>query len=67
MTIGDIVDAIMMALFAIAFGLWARRLDKALDMLERLQQDMHERAIVIERRLTRLESHRGYAGDTDGG
>ena len=67
MGIGEIVDAVMMALFAIAFALWAKRLDKALDVLERLQEEMHRRSLIIERRLTRLEAVRGVAGIDDDG
>ena len=56
MQFGEIVIAIVAGLFAVAFGAWAHRLDKALDLLEKLQESMHRRAVLIERRLTRLES-----------
>ena len=56
MPFGEIILSIVAALFALAFGAWAHRLDKALDLLERLQETMHKRAVLIERRLTRLES-----------
>jgi len=55
-TIGEIVMSCLAALFSIAFGLWARRLDKALDLLETIQIDMHEVAVRTEHRLTKLES-----------
>jgi len=65
MSVGEIVLAITAGLFALAFGAWAKRLDKALDLLERLQEEMHKRAVLIERRLTRLESHNklDYTGE----
>lgn len=66
MGVGEIVNAVMMALFAISFAAWAKRLDKALDMLERLQEDMHHRAIIIERRLTRLEAMTGRESNDNG-
>lgn len=56
---GEIVATIMLALFAMAFALWAKRLDKALDLLEKIQADVHARALTTERRLTRLEALRG--------
>ena len=56
MPFGEIIMSVVVALFAVAFGAWAHRLDKALDLLERLQETMHRRAVLIERRLTRLES-----------
>lgn len=56
MSFAEIVVAVVVGLFAIAFGAWAHRLDRALDLLERLQESMHLRAILIERRLTRLET-----------
>lgn len=59
-TMGDIALAIIGVLFSIAFGLWAKRLDKALDLLERIQQDMHQWAKDTEHRLTRLEAHVGF-------
>jgi hypothetical protein len=46
----------MAALFALAFAAWARRLDKALDLLEKIQEQMHIQAVRTERRITRLES-----------
>lgn len=55
MSVGEIIGALMAGLFAIAFAAWARRLDKALDLLERIQKEMHDAAMVTERRLTRLE------------
>jgi len=56
MGFGEVIVSIVAGLFALAFGAWAHRLDKALDLLERLQETMHVRAVLIERRLTRLES-----------
>ena len=55
MTPGEVIAAIMAGLFALAFAAWARRLDKALDLLERIQEQMHHVAIATEKRLTRLE------------
>lgn len=65
MSIGEIVLAVTAGLFAIAFGAWAKRLDKALDLLERLQEEMHKRAVLIERRLTRLETQRDLNFEED--
>jgi hypothetical protein len=56
---GEIVASVMLALFAMAFALWAKRLDKALDLLEKIQTDMHSHALTTERRLTRLEALSG--------
>ncbi|CAK0777663.1 hypothetical protein CCP3SC15_580007 [Gammaproteobacteria bacterium] len=56
MTPGEIVLSLLAGLFALAFGLWARRLDKALDLLEKIQKDTHDWAIATEHRLTTLES-----------
>jgi hypothetical protein len=55
LSVGEIIATVMFALFAMAFGAWAKRLDKALDLLEKIQADMHTTAIRTERRLTRLE------------
>lgn len=55
MTPGEVIAAIMAGLFALAFAAWARRLDKALDLLEHIQEQMHHVAIATEKRLTRLE------------
>jgi AraC-like DNA-binding protein len=63
MSPGEITATIMAGLFALAFAAWAKRLDKALDLLERIQQDMHRTAMQTERRLVRLEAaaeHCGY-------
>ena len=56
MPIGEIVLSILACLFAAAFGLWAKRLDKALDLLEKIQADTHHWAIATEHRLTTLET-----------
>lgn len=66
MSIGELISAILAGLFALAFAAWARRLDKALDLLERIQEQMHEAAIVTERRLTRLEGYLGWHRDRRG-
>lgn len=55
MEFGQIVSVVMAGLFALAFAAWARRLDKALDLLEKIQEQMHKSALKIERRLSRLE------------
>lgn len=55
MTFGEIAATIMAGLFAVAFAAWAKRLDKALDLLEKIQEQMHKAAVVTESRLTRLE------------
>lgn len=62
MSPGEIVLATISALFAVAFGLWARRLDKALDLLERIQSDMHDWARKTEHRLTKLETMARFGG-----
>lgn len=68
MSIGlaDAMITIMAALFSLAFAAWARRLDKALDLLEKIQQSQHRNELSNERRLARLEqiartctAHRG--------
>lgn len=53
---GEVIATLMAALFALAFAAWARRLDKALDLLEKIQSEMHTQAIRTERRLSNLES-----------
>jgi len=53
---GEIVQVVVTSLFAIAFAAWAKRLDKALDLLEKIQASMFKQAIRTERRLVRLES-----------
>lgn len=55
MSPSEILQTVVVGLFAVAFGLWARRLDKALDLLEKIQVQMWRRAIRTERRLTHLE------------
>jgi len=55
LSIGETIATVMAALFALAFAAWAKRLDKALDLLERIQASMYEQAIRTERRLTILE------------
>lgn len=59
MSIGEIVLAVFVGLFAVAFGLWARRLDKALDVLEELQTAWFKHALSMETRMTRVETHVG--------
>jgi C4-dicarboxylate-specific signal transduction histidine kinase len=72
MSVGEVIAAIMAALFALAFAAWAKRLDKALDLLEKIQAAMNRQAIRIERRLTILEQiaascgHRARFTDDDG-
>ena len=53
---GEIVQVVVTSLFAVAFAAWAKRLDKALDLLEKIQASMFKQAIQTERRLVRLES-----------
>jgi len=55
LSVGEMIATIMAALFALAFAAWAKRLDKALDLLEKIQVSMHQQAIRTERRLTILE------------
>jgi C4-dicarboxylate-specific signal transduction histidine kinase len=55
LSIGEVIATVMAALFALAFAAWAKRLDKALDLLEKIQAEMHQNAIRVERRLARLE------------
>lgn len=59
MTPGELALTVIGALFTIAFGLWARRLDKALDLLEKIQKDTHDWALRTEHRLTTLETKVG--------
>jgi hypothetical protein len=63
MTAGEIVLSAISVLFTIAFGLWAKRLDKALDLLEQIQKDTHDWAIRTEHRLTALETATGVRGN----
>lgn len=53
--VGETIATVMAALFALAFAAWAKRLDKALDLLEKIQASMHRNAVRTERRLTTLE------------
>ena len=55
LSIGEAIATVMAALFALAFAAWAKRLDKALDLLEKIQLSMHQQALRTERRLTTLE------------
>lgn len=63
LTVGEVIATIMAGLFALAFAAWARRLDKALDLLEKIQQEMHQNAIMVERRLARLEQKNNVVHD----
>lgn len=69
MGIGEIILSVLAGLFALAFGLWARRLDKALDVLEELQTAWFKHALAMEKRVTRVETQMGLFrfGDNDGG
>jgi len=68
---GELVQVVVTSLFAIAFAAWAKRLDKALDLLEKIQASMFKQAIRTERRLVRLESknqiHHHDEDEGDGG
>ena len=55
LSVGEVIATVLAALLAVAFAAWARRLDKALDLLEKIQGSMHRQSIRTERRLTRLE------------
>lgn len=59
----DVILTLVGAGFTLAFGLWARRLDKALDLLEKLQKEWYKHTLATERRLTRLEFHNGFYRD----
>lgn len=56
MTPGEIILACISGLLVLTFGLWARRLDKALDLLESIQSSIHSWMVATEHRLTKLES-----------
>lgn len=55
LSVGEAIATVMAALFALSFAAWAKRLDKALDLLEKIQESMHKNALRTERRLTTLE------------
>jgi hypothetical protein len=76
LSIGEVIATVLAALLAVAFAAWAKRLDKALDLLEKIQVQMHRQSIRTERRLTRLEQiavacgnghHLGETDDDDEG
>ena len=56
---GEVALSIIGLLLTGAFGLWAKRLDRALDLLEKIQQDTHKWALVVEHRLTYAEAKLG--------
>jgi len=62
LSIAEIVVSLLLLAFAAAFGMWAKRLDKALDLLEKIQEQGHKQAILTERRLVRLESAAEHCG-----
>lgn len=62
MNVPEILQTLVVSLFAIAFGLWAKRLDKVIDLLDRIQAALYKDNIKKERRLTRLEVMAGLAG-----
>lgn len=62
----EVLMLLVTSLFAVAFAAWAKRLDKALDLLEKLQVEMHKSALHIERRVTRLEAHAGIFTEEEG-
>lgn len=71
MSFGEIALSLIGGFLALAFGLWARRLDKALDLLEKIQEEMHRWARETEHRITKLEAAARYCGasryEDDGG
>lgn len=67
MVTSEIILSILAGVFALAFGLWAKRLDKALDVLESLQDAWFKHALAMEKRVTRVETHIGlyHFGEND--
>ena len=61
LTYGEVAVTLVGILFSVAFAAWAKRLDKALDLLEKIQEQGHQQALITERRLVRLESHAAFS------
>lgn len=55
MSVGEIVGAVVLALFGLAFAMWARRIDKVLDLLADIRKELHTYMLDMERRVTTLE------------
>ena len=54
-TPGEILLSIVLGLLAVSFGKWASRLDRMVDAVERMKNELHDYIVKMERRLSRVE------------
>lgn len=52
---GELLLSLVLGLLAVAFGKWASRLDRMVDAVERMKNELHDYIVKMERRLSRVE------------
>lgn len=62
MNFGELALGLIGSTTAVMFGLWAKRLDNVLGMLEKIQEDINRWVRETERRITKLEAAARYCG-----
>lgn len=62
MNFGELALGLIGSTTAVMFGLWAKRLDNVLGMLEKIQEDINRWVRETEHRITKLEATARYCG-----
>jgi type II secretory pathway component PulJ len=52
---GEILLSVVLGLLAVSFGKWASRLDRMVEAVEKMKNELHDYIVKMERRLSRVE------------
>lgn len=59
---GELLLTMVLGLLAIAFGKWASRLDRMIEAVEKMKNELHDYIVRMERRLSRVEERVNHHG-----